>query len=291
MAIGGTPPLHVIPLFLLLLFGSVAAQGSDNAPGPVQGGETLSFGVVPQQAPSKLARLWTPILAEVSKRTGKRLVFRTAPSIPEFERRLARGEYDLAYMNPYHFTVFNRAPAYVALARQKGKRIRGIIVVRRDSPIRGLEDLRDATLAFPAPAAFAASVLPRAQLRESGIDITARYVSSHDSVYRGVAKGLMPAGGGIERTFNNVSEDVRKQLRVLWRTRDYTPHAIAAHPRLSMDSRKAITDALTSLGNDPEGQALLSTIGFSGIEPARDEDWDDVRALGIELLDRLVNDR
>lgn len=46
-------------------------------------------------------------------------------------------------------------------------------------------------------AACAASVLPRAALKEVGIAFGPRYVRSHDSVYRTVAQGLYPASGGI----------------------------------------------------------------------------------------------
>ncbi|CRI63664.1 hypothetical protein THIOKS11410013 [Thiocapsa sp. KS1] len=72
------------------------ADGSETG-APVQSGRTatLTFGVVPQQAASKLARLWSPILDDLGARTGVRIGFRTAPDTPTFERRLAAGDYDL----------------------------------------------------------------------------------------------------------------------------------------------------------------------------------------------------
>ena len=69
----------------------------------------LGFGIVPQQAASRLAEDWAPLLAEISRRSGVPLAFRTAPSIPIFEERLGLGDYDLAYMNPYHYVVFHAA--------------------------------------------------------------------------------------------------------------------------------------------------------------------------------------
>ena len=244
---------------------------------------TLTFGVVPQQAASKLARLWSPILDDLGVRTGVRIGFRTAPDIPTFERRLAAGDYDLAYMNPYHYTLFSRDPGYRAFARQRDQRIRGLLVVRRDSPIRDITDLAGRQVAFPAPAAFAASVLPQAALRQAGIDIQAHYVRSHDSVYRAVVQGLYPAGGGIERTFKGTEPEVRDQLRVLWSTLDYTPHAIAAHPRVDPVLVARIRDAMVAMAETPRGAELLAAIEFEGIEPGEDADWDDVRALGIDI--------
>lgn len=251
--------------------------------------KTLTFGIVPQQAASKLATLWGPILRYLNAQTGYRFEFKTAPSIPEFEQRVLAGEYDIAYMNPYHFTVFNRKPGYRALARQAKKRITGIIVVRKDSNATRLADLAGQTLAFPAPAAFAATVLPQAELKEQGVTFTPQYVSSHDSVYRGVAKGLFPAGGGIQRTFSNVAPEVRDQLRVLWNTRSYTPHAIAAHPAMDAEMFDKVRAAMLGMNDSEEGRGLLAAIKFGGIEAADDADWDDVRQLNIDLLEHLLD--
>lgn len=185
--------------------------------------ESLTFSVVPQQSASKLARLWSPVLAYLSEKSGVKLQFTTAKDIPTFEKRLSEGRYDISYMNPYHYTVFNRQPGYVVFARQKDKKIKGIVVVRKDSPLTELSQLADENLAFPSPAAFAASVLPRAQLQRENIHYQPKYVSSHDSVYLGVSRGVFPAGGGVMRTFNNTDPAVRESLKVLWTTNTYTP--------------------------------------------------------------------
>lgn len=250
--------------------------------------EVITFGIVPQQSASKLAKLWVPILDEVSRQTGYKLQFKTAPNIPEFEQRCAAGEYDIAYMNPYHYTVFSRSPSYKAIARQKDKLIRGIVVVRKDSPIKDMTELHDKALAFPAPAAFAASVLPRAYLTAQNIPFTPEYVSSHDSVYRAVAKGLFVAGGGIERTFNNIAPEIKDELKILWTTDQFTPHAFAAHPKLSAEVVAKIQQALINLDQTETGAALLKEINFKAIQSAQDSDWDDVRALGIDLLEQLI---
>ncbi len=244
-----------------------------------------TFGIVPQQSSAKIARLWGPILANLKDSTGIKLKLVTAKDIPTFEKRLAAGEYDFAYMNPYHFTVYNESPGYVAIARQKDKSIRGIMVVRRDSPLAELEELAGSTLAFPSPAAFAASILTRAEMYSNNIPFTPRYVSSHDSVYLAVARGLVPAGGGVVRTFNNTDPAVRDQLRIFWKTPKYTPHAFAAHPDVARDDRQTIQRALTSLDSTEPGRTLLKAINFKGIQLAESDNWDDVRALELTELD------
>lgn len=243
----------------------------------------ITIGVVPQQAATALARAWIPALAEISQRAGVRVVFRTAPDIPTFEERMKQGEYDIAYMNPYHYTVFSKQPGYRAFAREKDRKLVGIIVVAKDSPAKSLADLTGQTIIFPAPAAFAASILPRAEFTRQNININAKYVSSHDSVYQNVAQGNFAAGGGIKRTLEAVDPAIAGKLRILATTPAYVPHAFAAHPRLPAGTLEKVRQAMLSLSNDETGRALLEPLSFKGIEAGQDKDWDEIRKLGIDL--------
>ncbi len=45
---------------------------------------------------------------------------------------------------------------------------------------------------------------------------------------------------------------------------------------------------MINMENNPEGKQLLTSINFKGIEAGEDKDWDDVRALGIDLLKKLT---
>jgi phosphonate transport system substrate-binding protein len=251
--------------------------------------QTYSFGIVPQQAASQLAKVWIPILQYLEQQSGVRLQFQTAKDIPTFEERVFAQEYDFAYMNPYHYVVFSQKPGYRAIAKERNKSIMGLIVVRKDSSTTGLAQLNGARIAFPSPGAFAASVLPRANLQQEGIQFTPQYVSSHDSVYIAVTKGLFPAGGGIVRTLRNMPQEIQDQLQVLWETRKFTPHAIAARPGLAPEVAEQVQQAMLAMSSAPEGAELLQAIGFrQGLEAAEDAQWDDVRALNITLLDKYL---
>jgi phosphonate transport system substrate-binding protein len=266
----------LFPLFCWLLWSDAAWA------------ERLIFGVVPQQSAAELAKGWAPLLAALSARCGDELVFETATDIPTFERRLAAGEYDLAYMNPYHYVVFHQAVGYEALAKGKGAKLQGILVTRKDGPIQMLEQLQGQRVAFPAPAAFAATILPLASLKEKRIDAEPVFVGSHDSVYLGVARGFFPAGGGIRRTFEGMSPEIRDALRVFWTTPEYTSHAIAAHQRVPVALRARIQEALVAADSSPEGRELLAKAHFKGFEAGQDADWNDIRVLGVTVLDEVV---
>lgn len=246
--------------------------------------ESLNFGIVPQQSASKLAQLWSPVFKYVETETGIKLSFETAPDIPTFEKRLSEGKYDFAYMNPYHYVVFSNKPGYKALSKAKDKRIKGILVVRKDSVINNLTDLQQSSLAFPAPAAFAASILTRSALTEGGVAFTPRYVKSHDSVYRAVAKGIYPAGGGVMRTFKSVAPEIRDQLKVLWTSDGYTPHAVASHPRVAISTVEKIQKALIGMEYSSNGKKILEGLSIKGFEVGQNSEWDDVRSLNLSFI-------
>jgi phosphonate transport system substrate-binding protein len=243
----------------------------------------LTVGIVPQQSATALAATWIPLLSETARRAGVKLAFRTASDIPTFEERLKNGEYDIAYMNPYHYTVFSKAPGYRAFAREKERKLVGIIVVAKDSPLRELAELNGKAVVFPAPAAFAASILPRAEFDLKNIPIQAKYVNSHDSVYRGVAQGTFAAGGGIKRTLEAIDPAISSRLRILTSTPAYVPHAFAAHPRVDRSMLDKVSAALFTLNGDEAGRQLLEPLSFKGIEAGQDKDWDEIRRLKIDL--------
>jgi len=271
---------YLLVVFTLMLPAMSFAQPVDAT------NTTLTLGVVPQQSPKRMAELWQPLIDYVEEYSGIKIDFQTTRDIPSFEANVAKGLYDIAYMNPYHFVVFHDSVGYKALARQKDKVIKGIIVVHKKSEIQHISELQGSEIAFPAPTAFAASIITSAELRRNDVPFTPRYVNSHDSVYYAVQKGFFKAGGGILRTLNGIPEEVRRDIRVLWMSDGFTPHAIATHPNMAQSHRQAILNALIALTNDASQAMVLKGLGFEGFIPSDDDDWDDVRALGINSLSR-----
>ena len=247
--------------------------------------EALIFGVVPQQSAVELASQWAPVLKLLEQKTGLALDFETTKDIPTFEKRLSEGRYAVAYMNPLHYVEAHAEVGYNAFSKERDARIRGIIVAPRNSSLKTIQDLEGLDIAFPSPGAFAAAVLPLAILAKQGVHVKPAYVGSHDSVYLAVSKGFFPAGGGIRSTFEKNPPQLRDTLRILWETPEYTPHALAAHPRVDPAVVARLLEALVDLNETPEGRLLLDRLHFKGFQAATDADWNDVRALGLSLPD------
>ena len=247
---------------------------------PWASADSFTFSVVPQQNAIKTAQVWAPVIDYLAQVTGHEFKLRTAKDIPAFQDGLAEGIYDFAYMNPYHYTTYSESAGYLPLVHRAGNGIRGVVVIKKGSPIRSLMDLDGRVLGFPAPAAFAATLINRAEIKAAGATVTSKYTSSHDSVYRAVAVGLLDTGGGIGRTLKAADPKVRDQLEILHTTQEYTPHAVAVLPSVDESLRRQVQQALV----DMQDLALLDRLKISGWQAAVDSDWDDVRALNLQAI-------
>lgn len=249
---------------------------------PVEG---HTFGIGPQQAATELAKRWMPIMHYLSEKSGVPLQFRTAKDIPTFQQQMKEGVFDFTFSSPYHYILFHKSTGYEAFAREKDGRLVGVLVVKRDGPIHDVGQLAGVTAAFPAANALAATWLPLLHLKEKNIIVTPQYVVSMDSVYRSVAKGLFPVGGGEMRTLGTIDPEVKQQLRVLWSSEALPPFVFAAHPRVPKAGVAKVQKAMDEMDRDPQGQVLLKAINFIGIESTTDQDYNAMRAMNIKPVE------
>jgi phosphonate transport system substrate-binding protein len=247
--------------------------------------ETYAVGVVPQFNARTLQSIWTPILQELERRTGHTFELRGSKSISAFEKQFMAGEFDFAYMNPYHFILARKTQGYLPLVRDTGKRLRGILVVRKDVAIDDVEQLQDKAIAFPSPNALGASLMLRAQLaREFNLRFEPRYVKSHDSVYLNVVTGRMAAGGGVGRTLARQPSEVREQLRVLYTTPAVASHPVTVHPRVPETVRSMVKNALIAMGESESERQLLAKIPIGTAGEALSEDYVPLQKMGLDAF-------
>lgn len=244
--------------------------------------ESYSFAVTPQFEQRKLIVIWKPILEELSRKTGIQLHLITKLTIPEFEQDLSRGSFDFVYANPYHILREVPRQGYLPLVRDK-EPLRGILVVRKDSPLKSPAELDGQTLAIPSYNALGASLLLRADLEQIyKIRIAPINAKTHSSVYLHVINGLAAAGGGVEKTLHEQEPAIREQLRILYTTRDMPSLPVAAHPRVPAQVRERLQQAFLDLGKTEAGRKLLEEIPMRVVVPTSIKDYLPMSKWGLE---------
>lgn len=239
--------------------------------------------VVPQFPAVEITRVWDPVLTRLGARTGATFTLKVAKDIPSFERDVMAGTPDFAYLNPYHQLQAHAAQGYIPLVRDRTL-LTGILVVRRDDAITRRADLQGRRVAFPAPNAFGASLLIRAQLAEQDhVHITPYYAKTHTNAYRHVVTGQTAAAGGVRATLAREPEAVQRHLRVLFETDGAAPHPLSAHPRVPAAMRQQVADAMRELAQEPALRTFFHDIPMPDPVPASQaRDYDPLARLHLE---------
>lgn len=264
---------------LTTLLVCIVACGSGSV---ARAADSYTFGVVPQYDQRKLFAIWKPIIDEVAKRSGLTLNMVATLTVPEFERELAKGSFDIVYANPYHILRETSRQGYVPLVRDK-EPLRGILIVRKDNPAKTAAELNGQVLAIPSFNAVGASLLIRADLEHLfHAKMTPLNVKTHSSVYLNVATGLTAAGGGVEKTFHEQDQKLQDQLRILYTTREMPSHPVAAHPRIPASDRSKIQRAFLELAATEAGRVLLADVPMTEVIPTTIKDYLPMRAWGLD---------
>jgi len=278
------------PLFFLLLL-LMQAGAAVSAIGSADEERVYRWSVVPQFSPVVVHRDWTPLLAELGRRTGVRFKLDPAGGFDEFERSLYEGAYDFVYANPYQTLLAHRKQGYIPLLRDEQRRLTGILVVRKDSPWQSPRDLDGKTIAFASPNAFAVSLYMRSMLRQQeGIDFTPLWTGTHSNAYRQVLLGRADASGGIYRTLEKEPEPAQRLLRVIYSLPGTITHAVAAHPRVPVSLRLKVQQAMQEMAGNERGRRLLSAV-FLPQPIAADFDRDYLPLERLNLDDLVVMPR
>jgi len=262
----------VLVSFLLLV--SVSSSASEK--------KVYKFGIVPQFEARKLREIWNPILEELEKRTGIKFIIEGSPRIPDFESSFIRGDFDFAYMNPYHSLIAFDTQKYVPLVRDHARKLYGIVVVSKKSGIKSIDELLNKRIAFPAPNALGASLMVRSDLKSKKIKFDPIYLQTHTSAYLNVLLGKASAAGGVFGTYSRQKKNIRENLKIIYETKKVSPHPIVAHPRVPKEIVTKVKKAFLELGEDLKMAELLKKIPIKKVGIAKVEDYQKLREMELE---------
>ena len=236
--------------------------------------KVYKVGIVPQFNSRKIFSIWRPILNELELKTGLKFKLVGSADIPTFEKEYLNGNFDIAYTNPYFMMLGIKRSTYVPLIHDMARQLQGIIVVRKDSPVKNVRELNGTTVAFPSPNAVGASLVTRSDFKyRLNIKIIPKYVKTHTSVYLHVFKGLTAAGGGVINTLSKQDSVLKNNLKIIHRTRPFATHAIAANRRIDIIKSRLITESLIEISKSERGKLLFNQIPITQAGEAHITDY------------------
>ncbi len=264
--------------------GSKPTEPQFTSQAPVLGKEYV-FAIHPLHNPARLFEIYGPVIDYLNRNIPD-ATFRLEASrnYEEFEKKLYAREFDFALPNPYQ-TLNSLSHGYHVIAKMGDDyKFTGIILVRRDSGIRKLTDLKGKKVSYPARTALAATMMTQYYLQTHGLevnrDIENLYVGSQESSIMNVYLGLVMAGATWPLpwdAFQKEHPDQARELEVKWETAPLINNGVVARSDVPEALAKRVAQLLATLHTTEEGRAMLARMPLSRFELA-----DDRRYLAIK---------
>jgi len=248
-------------------------------------------GIHPLHNPQRLMEVYGPIVEYMNINLPE-AHFRLEAShdYDEFDKKLDAGHFDFAMPNPYQ-TVRSLKHGYRVFGKMGDDQdFRGIILVRKDAGIHEVSDLKGKVVAYPAPTALAATMMPQYYLHTHGIDVTkdveTRYVGSQESAILNVLRGHVAAAATWPvpwKMFSAEHPEMADQLEVKWQTASLQNNGWVARKDVDPALVEKFKTLLFGLSNSEQGRRMLERLPISHFEPATDTTYQPV----VDFLEKF----
>jgi phosphonate transport system substrate-binding protein len=242
----------------------------------------LLFGSVAMDIPAVMHKRLKPLTQYLSKELGRPVSLKLSPNMGAAINEVADKKVTLAYLTPVAYLKAHKKgnAKIVVKTVTKGKAsFQLMIVVKKDSPIKTVADLKGKTFAFGDKRAL----LQRAAVVGAGIKMEDfseyKFIGHYDNIARAVSNGDFDAGILKDTKAFKWEE---KGLRILAASPDLPPYNIAANGDVSDELLAQLKEAFLKLDpKNPEHLKVIKAVAkkYTGFAATNDAEYDVVREL------------
>ena len=271
-------------LGLLLIAGGRPAASAD---------KPLVLGVFPSMTAKQTVEIYRPLASALEKHLRRSVVVYSARDFTTFVARTRQGEYDILLTAPHLAWLARQDTGYRPLLKY-AQPVRGLLVVRSDSPFDEPDKLRGRTIAMADPIALAVLAI-QAELAahglKRGIDYRTSDSGTHTNAVLQVINGRVDAAVLGLHPYNLTPPELRQQLRVLAESPPLSSLMYLTHPRLREAEAQAVRNALLRFAATPEGQAFMQRGGYGGFADVDGSELRAFRPYALQAQELLRNVR
>ncbi|HIQ39762.1 MAG TPA: phosphate/phosphite/phosphonate ABC transporter substrate-binding protein [Sulfurivirga caldicuralii] len=262
---------------------------------PELGVQSYRFAIHPLYSPGRLFEKFAPVVDYLNQQFhGFKLVLEASRDYPAYDEKIRAQQPDFLLPNPFQTLIALRYGYHVIGKVADDSDFRGLILVRKDSPIQKVTDLKGGVIVAPGPTALAATMMPKYYLATHGLDVQ-RDVRYH---YAGTQESTMmtlylkQADAATTwpvpwRLLQQQRPHVAAQLKVMWQTETLPSNSVMAHERVPASVAKQVMAALVAMGEDPVGRRLLQDSTFTEFVYADDQTYAPVEAFIQQYSQRV----
>lgn len=239
------------------------------------------FAVHPLHNSRRYFEVYQPLVDFINRNTKEfSLHLEASNDYAHFEEKLHERKFHFALPNPYQ-SVQSVKDGYTIFGKMgDDEKFRGIIVVRKNSNIKSVQDLHGAEISFPSATALAAAMMPKYFLKTQGLDVEkdaiCRYVGSQESSIMNVYLGKTKAGCTWPQpweTFLAMHPEVDSTLTIKWQTEPLINNGLVVRNDVPAQHLKIFSDLIFHLQEKPEGKKILGSINISCFVPLSQNEY------------------
>ena len=259
----------------------------------------IKIGLIPEEDIRKMAARYEPLAEYLGKKLDKKIALVYLDNYGEVCDKFIYKQLDAAFFGSFSYALTHAKAHVEPLARpdyQGASTYRGLIVVRDDSNIRNVADMKGKRLALVHQATYAGYLYPLFYFKGHGINDLEGYFSkvifseSHDkaifSLLRNEADVACPKDLIYQKLIKE-NPELEKKLVVLSASDPAPSNALCVSKDLDPMLKNKIKDALLNLAKEAQGKPVLESLGADRFVETKDQDYrclyDTINALGIDL--------
>lgn len=250
----------------------------------------LKLGIMPFNSTLALIKTHQPLTRYLEAQLGRPIIIYTSADYFTFVNELLNNQFDIAIAGP-HFGSMARERGAILLFRYQAD-LQPIFVVRADSTIKSLEDLRGKRIGLSSRLSIS-SIGGVKWMHDSGLRLGTDYQllerSTHGAAIAAVAVGELDAALTTHTPLKQIPEDIRSRIKVL-PLDIHVPHLMTlANARLGTKAIDRIRVALRNFPNTPEGREFFRETGYLGYIDVNSADMQSLKPF-VELTVQMMRE-
>ena len=263
---------------LCVVIGFICTMQVTIASAHEKGHNSIKFGVFPYKSPRTIVKLFAPIAKRLETALDVKVQLVTAPDYKTFVARGKQGEYDLAFPCVSCFFEIQDA-GYTVIAKGKPS-FYGGTVVRKDSGIDSMAQLKGQKIASIGRHSFAGHLFILEQLHEKGVDpihdVKFQFLGKLDTIIFGVINKKYAAGTvRLDALKSPIFKDIQHDLKFISQSSAIPQFPFVVKKDLPTAQVTKIRAILVALSQDSaDDRQILKSLRVKTIDSATDSDYD-----------------
>lgn len=276
--------LALLTLSALVLAGCGGEADLGTAENPI----IMSF--VPSGDTQQIIASGNELAQLLSESTGLTVTANVGTDFAAVREAMGAGQAHIGWLNTFNYVLAHEKYGVdVGLVTQRfgATTYTGQIVVRADSGIASLEDLKGKVMCWVDPNSTSGYIIPRILLAANGVDPDTDFsqtieAGSHNNVITQVYNGDCDAGATFVDARSSVEADlpdVKEVVSVLAETTDIPNDSVSFTEDFPAETREQIVNALLEISATDAGKEVLNNLySIEALQAAEDSFYDLFRA-------------